>query len=127
MRKFLNITLTILLLSFFIATMLSGNFLKRSIVNGNSVPEWINLIIHDIELEQWDEANKKTSELSNSWDKIVKKVQFSSERDEINNFSVNISRLQGSILTQNKNDAILELYEAYEHWDELGNWETYFK
>ena len=121
MRKFLNITLTILLLSFFIATMLSGNFLKRSIVNGNSVPEWINLIIHDIELEQWDEANKKTSELSNSWDKIVKKVQFSSERDEINNFSVNISRLQGSILTQNKNDSILELYEAYEHWDELGN------
>ena len=117
MRKFLNITLTILLLSFFIATMLSGNFLKRSIVNGNSVPEWINLIIHDIELEQWDEANKKTSELSNSWDKIVKKVQFSSERDEINNFT----RLQGSILTQNKNDAILELYEAYEHWDELGN------
>lgn len=121
MRKFINITLTIVLLSFFIATMLSGNILKRSVVNGNSVPEWIDLIIHDIELEQWDEANKTTGELSNSWDKIVKKVQFSSERDEINNFSVNISRLQGAIRTQNKDDALLELYEAYEHWDELGN------
>lgn len=121
MRKFITITLTILLLSFFIATMLSGNIFKNSIVNGNRVPEWINLIIHDIELEQWDAANKKTSELSNSWDKIVNKVQFSSERDEINNFSINISRLQASILTQNKDNALLELYEAYEHWDELGN------
>lgn len=110
-----------MLLSLFILTMLSGDFLKRSVVNGNTIPEWINLIINDIELEQWDEANIKSSELSNSWDKIVKKVQFSSERDEINDFSVNISRLQGSILTKNKDNALLELYEAYEHWDELGN------
>ena len=101
--------------------MLSGNILKRSVVNGNSVPEWINLIIHDIELEHWDEANEKTSTLSNSWEKIIDKVQFSSERNEINNFSVNISRLHASIITKNKDDALLELYEAYEHWDELGN------
>jgi hypothetical protein len=47
-------------------------------------------------------------------------VQFSSERDEINFFSMSLARLEGAILVKDKINAVMELKEAYEHWDQLG-------
>jgi len=80
----------------------------------------IQIIIKDIELGKWEEAEKKTDQLSVSWKKIVNRVQFSSERDEINALNVNIARLRGAKWAKDKSNSLSELCEAYEHWDELG-------
>ena len=121
MRKFLVITIPIATLAFFILIMLSSSMLKRTSGNNDNIPQSIQSIIQDIELENWDDANYKTDTLKITWEKVIKKVQFSSERDEINSFSTNIARLKGSIKAKDKSNSCSELNEALDHWTELGN------
>ncbi|OFI01552.1 hypothetical protein CLOACE_20690 [Clostridium acetireducens DSM 10703] len=120
MRKFLTTIIPIITLGFFILIMLSGNYLKRPLGKYDNVPNSIEVIIKDVNSENWKEANKNTDELNKIWKRIVSRVQFSSERDEINALSVNIARLKAAIMAKDKNSALLELAEAYEHWDSLG-------
>ncbi|MGD9566960.1 MAG: DUF4363 family protein [Sedimentibacter sp.] len=120
MRKFLTIAIPIVSITLFILVMLSDNFLKKPLTNNDDIPASINLIIKDIEEERWSEARDKTDQLSNSWQKVVKRVQFSAEKDEINKFDMNIARLRGAIMAKDKSNAFIELSEAYEHWENLG-------
>ncbi|WP_024833377.1 DUF4363 family protein [Ruminiclostridium josui] len=120
MRKFLVITIPIITLILFIFVMESDIFLKRSLGKNDSISESINAVINDIQMDDWDKAVQDTNHLSEVWKKIVRMVQFSSERDEINAFSINLARLRGSILAKDKAGAFTELYEAYEHWEDLG-------
>ena len=121
MRKFLVITIPIVTLSLFILIMLSSSLLKGSLGKDDNIPKSIQLIIQDIDSENWEDANNKTDKLSTTWEKVVKRVQFSSERDEINSFSTNIARLRGAIMAKDKSSSFAELNEAYDHWKELGN------
>lgn len=121
MRKFFVIAIPILLLGIFISIMLSGQLLKKPIGKDDDIPLAIQSLIDIIEDDQWQQAPDKVEELHQIWRKIVARVQFSSERDEINAFSMNIARIRGAVRVQDKNSAIIELNEAYEHWKELGN------
>ena len=120
MRKFLVITIPIITLVFFICIMLSGSFFKKPLGKDDNIPESIQLILQDVESENWEGARDKTDNLSNAWKKIVKRIQFSSERDEINAFDASTARLRGAITAKDKSAAFIELSEAYEHWDGLG-------
>lgn len=120
MRKFLVIAIPIATLALFVLIMLSGTILKQPLGKDDNIPESIQLIIKDIELENWDAANKKVEDLSNTWEKIVNRVQFSSERNQIDSFDINIARLRGAIIAKDKSSSYAELNEAYEHWENLG-------
>lgn len=120
MRKFLVISIPIVILAIFVLVMLSGDFLKKPLGKDDNIPESIQLIINDIELQKWEEADKKTNQLSKTWQRIVKRIQISSERDEINAFNSNIARLHGAIWAKDKPGSLQELCEAYEHWHQLG-------
>lgn len=120
MRKFLVISIPIFALSFFVLIMLSGSILKKPLGKDDNIPESIQLIIQDVESENWEGANVKTENLTNTWEKIVKRVQFSSERDEINSFDTSIAQLRGAIMAKDKSGSFMALNEAYEHWDGLG-------
>ncbi|AOR23710.1 DUF4363 family protein [Clostridium taeniosporum] len=119
MRKFLVITIPIVTLIFFVAIMLSGGILKKSLVENHNIPESIQLIVQDVESENWENASDKVKLLSDTWEKIVKRIQFSSERDEINSFEASIARLTGAIMARDKSASLIELNEAYKHWDGL--------
>jgi hypothetical protein len=121
MRKILVISIPILTLALFVVIMLSGNYLKKPLDETDNIPELIQILINNIDDEKWEEAKKNTDKLSDAWDRIVKRVQISSERDEINGFSMNVARLRGSIMAKNKANSLSVLFEAYEHWKELGN------
>ena len=121
MRKFLIISIPIVTLILFVLIMFSGNILKYPLGKDDNIPESIQLIINDIELENWEDANNKTTVLSNTWVKMIKRIQFSSERGEINSFSTNIARLQGAIMAKDKSSSFTELNEAYDHWKGLSN------
>ena len=120
MRKFLVITIPIVTLAFFILIMLSGSILKQPLEKNDNIPESIELIIKDIESENWEDANKKAEDLSNSWKRIVRRIQFSSERNQIDSFDISIARLRGAIIAKDKSSSYAELNEAYKHWENLG-------
>lgn len=120
MRNFLTKAIPIVSIAIFILVMLSDNVLKKPITNNDDIPKSINLVIKDIEEERWVEAKEKTELLSTSWQKVVKRVQFSAEKDEINRLDMNIARLRGAIMAKDKSNAFIELNEAYEHWENIG-------
>ncbi|MDR5587157.1 MULTISPECIES: DUF4363 family protein [Clostridium] len=120
MRKFLVITTPIVALILFVVIMLSSTILKKSLGKNDNIPESIQLIIQDVESENWEDASDKTKNLSNVWKRVVKRIQFSSERDEINSFQESMARLNGAIMAKDKSASLIELNEAYEHWDGLG-------
>lgn len=120
MRKFLVMALPVLILICFVSIMLSGDFLKKSFGENDNISESIQLITQDINSDNWESANEKTDNLSDAWRKIVKRIQFSSERNEINSFDTSIARLQGAIMARDKSASFMELNEAYEHWKGLG-------
>jgi hypothetical protein len=121
LRKFLVAAIPIATIIIFMAVMLSGNYLKQPLGKNDDIPGLIESIINDIRDEQWDSVSEKTEELNHAWKKVVFRVQFSSERNEINNFNIALARLQGAILEKDRLSAITELKEAYEHWDQLSN------
>ncbi len=121
MRKFLVYAIPIATIILFLAVMLSGNYLKQPLGKNDDIPGLIDALIFDIQNERWDDAGKKTEDLSQAWKKIIMRVQFSSERNEISNFNITLARLQGAILERDRLSAIIELKEAYEHWDQLSN------
>lgn len=120
MRKFLVIAIPIVTIILFILLMISGDFLKKPLGKDDNIPLSIESVIEDVNGGKWADAGKKAAQLQQAWKKIVARVQFSSERDEINAFSVNMARLNGAIMTKDKQSALMELKEAYEHWEELG-------
>jgi hypothetical protein len=121
MRKFIVVSIPILTLALFVVIMLSGNYLKKPLGETDNIPGLIQILINNIDNEKWEEAKENTDKLSDTWDRIVERVQISSERDEINAFSMNIARLRGSIMAKSKANSLSALFEAYEHWKELGN------
>lgn len=120
MRTFLVRALPIVSLILFILVMLSGDVLKQSLSGDDNIPQAIETVMQDVHLEKWQAASQHTENLSKAWKKVVNRVQFSSERDEINAFTMNVARLRGAIQAQDKSSGLMELNEAYEHWRELG-------
>ena len=88
--------------------------------NNDNVPQAINDLIEAVSNDYWDEADAKLKNLAEAWDKVLIRVQFSSERDEINKINACIARLKGAVMAQDKADALMELHEAYSHWEDLG-------
>lgn len=120
MRKFMVIAIPILSLLLFIAIMISARYLKMPIGSENSVPDSIEEIIDIIKNEQWEEAETKAKELRDNWERIVKRIQFGAEHEEISQLNINLARLEGAIIAQDQSNAIIELKEAFENWNRIG-------
>lgn len=120
MRKFLIRAIPIAALILFVIIMQSGNILKKPIGKNDNIPQSINDMIEVVSNDSWEEADNALKSLVEAWDKVLTRVQFSSERDEINKFNTCLARLQGAVKAEDKSNALMELYEAYNHWEDLG-------
>lgn len=121
MRKFMVAAIPIATLILFILIMQSGFILKGPLGQNDDIPGAIKELMEYVRNDEWETVGHKTEELEKMWQGIVKRVQFSAERDEINFFSTSIARLRGAVLAKDKSNALMELNEAYNHWSELGN------
>lgn len=121
MRKFLIKAIPITALAIFIFIMLSGDLFKRPFGSEDDIPQAINDLIEVINNEAWKDASNRLKSLETAWDKVAKRIQFSSERDEINTFSKCIARLQGAVMAEDKSGALMELYEAFNCWVNIGD------
>lgn len=120
MRKFFVIAIPIFIIGISMLIMLSGPFFKRSSGDWDNVPKHMNKITKAVTEDNWALAEQNTGDLETAWKAVIKRVQFSSERDEINAISVSIARLKAAITAEDKTSALLELNEAGQHWDDLG-------
>jgi len=120
LRRFFVITIPIITLIIFILIMLSDVVLKKPLTGNDDIPGTIEQVIQEVRNGKWDMAESKVNDLDKAWKKVARRVQFSAEKDEINEFDMNMARLKGSIMAKDKTDALIELNEAFEHWDNLG-------
>lgn len=120
MRKFLTVAIPIVTLAIFICVMLSGGILKKPLGKNDDFSQAIENAIQDINQDNWVEANKDIENLEKAWKKVIHRIQFSAERDEINDISTSIARLRGAARVEDKANSIIELYEAYHHWSVIG-------
>ena len=120
MRKIIVAAIPIAALVLFIGIMISGNFLKKSFGKNDDMAGTIEKLMEDVSNEAWDKVAVEVDELDRAWSKVSKRIQFSEERDEINNLTSNIARLRGAVSAKDKSDALVELNDAYSHWNELG-------
>ncbi|MBU5485906.1 DUF4363 family protein [Clostridium sp. MSJ-11] len=120
MRKFFEKAIPVVILIFFILIMLSGNYLKRPLGKNDNLPLIIETTIDQVNHENWKQVDESINLLDDAWRRIVKRVQYSSERDEINSLGASLARLKGAVMAQDKSSALMELNEAYEHWRNLG-------
>ncbi|HHV71104.1 MAG TPA: DUF4363 family protein [Clostridia bacterium] len=119
MRKIIFYTVPILILSFFIFIMNSGGYYKRPRGEIDNVPKYIEAVKKDLLEEEWDGALKNAEKLELAWDKVVQRIQFSVEREEINAINAGLARLLGFIEGRDKGGALAEINEIGEHWRDL--------
>ena len=99
--------------------MLSGNYFEKPRNPSEDVITFVNLSIKDAKVENWDKLEQNLASIDFAWKKIIPRIQFSVERDELYNISLNIASLRGSIASKDKTSTLIELNEMVENWDEL--------
>ncbi|HHT49594.1 MAG TPA: DUF4363 family protein [Firmicutes bacterium] len=69
---------------------------------------------------QWQMAAENANRMEAAWQKAVRRLQFTEERDEINNFRHSLARMKGYIAAEDKGGALAALKELEETWVDLG-------
>jgi ATP-dependent Zn protease len=119
MKKFISYSIPIITLTVFVLIMLSGNHFKKPRNSSEDVISFTQTSIEHAKAEKWDMLNQDITSIDSAWEKIIPRIQFSVERNEIYNISLNIARLRGSIASEDKASTLIALYEIIEDWDEL--------
>lgn len=119
MKKFISYAIPIVTLAAFVLLMLGGNYLKKPLSPSEDVVAFVELSIEHAKVENWDMLNQDIVNINNAWKKIIPRIQFSVERDELYNISLNVARLRGSITSEDKTSTLIELNEIIEDWVEL--------
>ncbi|HEY8805208.1 MAG TPA: DUF4363 family protein [Clostridium sp.] len=119
MRKFISYAIPIVTLTIFVLLMLGGNYFKKPLRSSEDVVAFTQISIKHAEVEKWDMLQKDIINIDTAWKKIIPRIQFSVETDEISNISLNVARLKASIACKDKPNTLIELNEIIENWDEL--------
>jgi len=119
MKKFFTYFIPIVTLAVFLLIMLGGNYFKKPRNASEDVIAFVKLSIEDAQVENWDKLGQDTANIDLAWKKIIPRIRYSVETDEIYNISLNLARLKGSIASEDKVSTLIELNEIVEDWDEL--------
>lgn len=119
MKKTLIITFSILILLLFVVILNSGYFLKNSFSNDDDILKQLSLIEAAINNNEWDRADMEIEKSLQAWEKVRKRVQFSVEREHLEKLNCELCTLKGTIIVENKNDAIITLEKIKGLWSEL--------
>jgi len=121
MRKIFSYGLPFLLLTVFVLVMLSGNYLKQPRGVTDNVPQYMTRLQESIIKQDWEGAEANLKKLNTAWQQVIPRIQYSVERNEMNEIDINLARLKGFIAAKDQAGALAELSEAEEQWNQLGN------
>lgn len=111
--------LPVIIISISILVMLSGEILKKPMSSDDNFEKYIKNLEMDLKTSNWQDAEDNIKKLMVAWRKVQKRVQFSVERDDMNRLSLSLARIEGAVKSKNRDSALVDLYEALEHWENL--------
>lgn len=119
-KKLTAFLIPIFIFGIFFIVLQSTTIMKKPFNQFQEIDQLIIEIGSDISSEKWSEAKSQTESLEVEWKRIVPKIQFSSERDNITSITRNIARLKGAIDAKDKSGALQEISEAKSNWQDIG-------
>ncbi len=116
---FLYRIIPFLLIGIFVLIMHSATFLKQPFSKEDDVVHYLNAASESIQSENWEEASKNLAKVNDAFEMVVKRIQFSVERDEVSMFNKAIEKTKSFVTVKEKAGAMAELSEAQHVWDQL--------
>lgn len=120
MRRLVAYLFPVLMLAVFLAVTVSGSILKKPTGPADDVAGHIQRVRDDVINARWSDAANDRKRLEGAWNRVLTRIQFGGERDQINRLDTALARLKGAILARDKAGALMELSEAEEHWRDIG-------
>lgn len=120
MRKFLTIFIPIFFLAICIMAMLSGPLLKKPWKEEENILQYINNIQVYCKEGEWDRSEKEIDKVEKAWESILRRVQYTSEVDEIDDIYNNIARMKGGIMAKDLGITLGSTEEIKTNWENLG-------
>lgn len=118
--KFMYKVIPVAILSVSIVMMLSGQWLKHSIGKEDDVIKGMTMLEQAVKEEDWDAAANHVEVIDSAWRQVVKRIQFSVERERIREVDAAIVRLKAAVSVQDEKKVIEEVEFFYMIWDTLG-------
>lgn len=97
----------------------SGYFLKIPLGNDDRLLEAVTKIESDVIDKDWNKATEDIRYSEDAWAKIVKRIQFSLEKEYIIEITGTLSRIKGGIEARDNKALMEEIYYFYGLWDKL--------
>lgn len=121
MKKFiLYKIIPLLIISVFVCIMQSGMALKQPLSKKDDVIFYMDAVEEHIISEQWEIALELLIEMEKAHEIVVKRIQYSVERDELDSLTTSMKKAGGYIRAQEKGGALAELSEVRYLWNGLG-------
>jgi hypothetical protein len=121
MKKVKWYLIPIIVLALFIAVMQGLYFYFTPQPVRENFPRQIETLKKDILASHWETASGDLNKLEQTWKKIIPGIQLHAEKDAIDNIKINLGRLNGSVKAKDQGNALSELGEINEHWNNLTN------
>ncbi|MBD2844930.1 DUF4363 family protein [Paenibacillus sp. IB182496] len=103
-----------------VLTMVGGNVLKQPLGQEDRLEARMRQLEQEVQHKQWKEAGKSADYAERAWHKIVNRVQFSVERENILEISGTLARVRGGVVAKDDQAILEELYFFYDLWKNLG-------
>lgn len=121
MKKFiLYKIIPLMIVTVFVGIMQSGMILKQPLTKKDDVIFYMNTAEEQVKSEQWENALQALNKMEKANEKVVKRIQYSVERDELDSLTTSMKKAAGYIKAHEKGGALAELSEARYLWNGLG-------
>lgn len=121
MLKIAYYIVVVLLMALCLAVMNGSDYLKKAHSDLDNVPLHLSQVKSAVEREDWNRANHDYLALKTAWQKIKPRIQFSVEKDEMNDIDFGLARLGAYIRWEDKTESWVEVSEIETHWKDLNN------
>ncbi|OEH94027.1 hypothetical protein [Bacillus solimangrovi] len=120
MKRMITIGITIVFLVVSISIMISGQWLKNSFHENDQLFETVQSIESDIKKENWVQAENDIDYVTTAWRLVVNRIQFSVERELINEITTTIYYMKGGIQARDRSVVQQNIAYFYILWEGVG-------
>lgn len=119
-RKWMLIIIPIVIILLFTAVLGGGSFLKKPFGKEDHLLKSMHDLEELVKKKEWKQAKTKSKYALKAWDQVSNRIQYSVEREYLNDISGIFARIKGGIEAKDDKALLVEIYYFYEVWDNLG-------
>jgi hypothetical protein len=119
-RKWMLIISTVVVFGLCIAGMTGAKWLKKPFGEDDQLFQSVKQLEQHVQGKQWSAAKERSEYAEKAWEKVVNRIQFSTEREYMYDISGTLSRIKGGVVAEDDQAVLEEIYFFYGLWDNLG-------